>query len=200
MKTSKLPLQALQGRDIRIWDHVGNPDQWARNSFTYASGEVLANALTRSGAFQVTHLYARYNGPDTVDLSLLNAEGGIKATTRSEFMATASGNGGFYVPLLAPPARDTSDSLLYGLNRLTYYFRIPTVTEEDHGLTGTFDMVNSRVSALGLAVAVDASDRTQDIIISVLQGGNSGGGYAFTMFPLVSGGQKFVDYPVSIAF
>lgn len=181
------------------WMHRGKLVQ-ARNTFTYKAGDLIANALSRNGPFQVTHLYCRFNGPSTV--SALGPSD-LRTVTRSHFLASASLSGGFYVPVLTAPGVSSSNLVLYNGNRLSFYFRIPSsVGPDDHGMTNEaeFSLEDSRISAMGLAVAQSASDRTQDLMLSVLQGGVEGGGAAFEMFPLVNGGQTAIDYPINIAF
>lgn len=170
----------------------------ARNTLTYKAGDLIVNALTRNGPFQITHLYLRYNGESAV--SPLDVSD-LKATTRAEFLATSSGNGGFFVPLLAAPAVDSSDESFYAGNRLTFYFRVPhTVNVEDNGLTGTFSVEDSWISAMGLAVSVNNTDRTQDLIFSAIQGGLPEGDGTFDMFQIPTNGQKAVTYPFAIDF
>lgn len=170
----------------------------AKNTLTHKAGDIIANALSRNGPYQISHLYLRFNGPLT--LSAL-ARSDLRDVAREDFLAVATISGGFYVPLLTAPAVSSSNTDLYTGNKLTYYFRIPSgVNAADNGLTNAagFNINTSRISAMGLAVAKVASDRSQDIIFSAIQGAASGG--SFNMFQLVDNGQKAIDYPVTISF
>lgn len=190
--------QQIVGR--AVWSHTGRLVV-TRNTFTHAAADVLARALSRQGAFQISHLYLRYNKSTLSPLT--PTDGDLRNTIRADFLKAVDGsaNGGFYVPLLTAPALTSTDTDKYGSNQLTYYFRVPsTANAEENGLTGgsSWDLDNNRISALGLAVSQDGQDRTSDLIFSVLQGAASGG--AFEPFNLVSGGQTALDYPITINF
>jgi hypothetical protein len=86
--------------------------------------------------------------------------------------------------------------------KATFYFRIPYNISNDQVDPDNFDVTTSYIYALGLAVARNSADRSQDIIISLLQayGWNSGDlaqGY-FTKFKVAAGGQTAVDYVVEL--
>ena len=140
------------------WEQDGQLVQ-ARNTLTHKAADILANAMTRRGAFQISHLYVRYNGEALSPLNVTD----LKAVTRNDFLATAGPAGGFYVPLLTAPAVDSSDPDNYEGNRLTYYFRISSgVDNVLNGLTQTASLFNvntSKISALARVFAGDEEAR-----------------------------------------
>lgn len=191
--------------------------QVSRNTLTYAMADILMNAFLRSGPSQVTHLYARF-GDSSANPGWLNPPNiDLKATTRSTFVTVAPGDtvrGGLWVPVMSAPAQDTTDVTTYGGNEATFFFRIPANIPQD-GANPQVEPANfvadgsssqSYIYALGLAVAQNIQNRTQDTIISVLEAvgwnvaapfsGSDGSIGDFAAFPIPAGGQMAVDYTV----
>lgn len=196
MNPKSIHLQSLFQNDvvIRGFDAKGRQlfQQIARNSITHACCDVVINALTRSGPFQPTHLYARF-GDDSANPGNLSPEDNdIHKTTRSDFVTSSDGiRGGLWVEEFARPLQESSDSTLYRGNRAWFLFRIPyNLPASQISPSDNFAPADSYIWALGLAVAVAGSDRTQDLIIAVLNN--------FTPFPVPPGGQISVDYPMQM--
>jgi len=179
-----------------IYDRDGNVQETfsAKNTLTYAAGGVLINALLRSGPSQVSWLYARYgnNTGSPASGALVLPTGGIKAVTRTQFIqASSSDQGGLWVPVLGAPSISTSNSALYSGNAATYSFRIPAnIVNSQTSPYGSFDSSSAYIMAAGLGVAANLTDRTQDIIIGVLNN--------ITPRQVPSGGQLGVDYTFQI--
>jgi hypothetical protein len=181
--------------------------QLCRNTLTYAAADVFMNAFLRSGPSQVTHLYARFGGESASQGWLNPPDNDIKATTRDTFLQVAdleSVRGALWVPVLSAPAQSTSDQSRFTGNQATFYFRIPANLSTDQQDPDNFKAEgmgsDSFIFGLGLAVAKNISDRSQDVIISVLQavgwdGGNPLSG-DFNKFLVPAGGQMAVDYTV----
>jgi hypothetical protein len=168
-----------------------------RNTLTYAAGGVLINAVLRSGPSQVSWLYARFgnNTGSPASGALVLPTGGIKAVTRTQFVQSLSNDqGALWVPVLGAVAVSTSNSALYSGNVATFSFRIPSNINQSlpsqTSPVGKFNPDSSYIMALGLAVAVNLSDRTQDVIITALN--------AITPQLIPSGGQLGIDYPFQI--
>lgn len=165
----------------------------AKNTLTYAAGGVLINAILRSGPSQIYGLYARYgnNTGSPASGSLVLPVGGIKAVTRSQFIQSSSTDQGcLWVPVLGAPAVSTTNSALYSGNQATFSFRIPSnISSVQMSPVGSF-LTSYYIMAIGLAVAANLSDRTQDIIITVLN--------AITPQLIPDGGQLGIDYPFQI--
>ena len=176
---------------VRIYgvDEHGNArEQIGFNTLTYAAADVLIRAMLQSGPARVTHLYAQHGGStNTAPITLP----GDPSATRNNFVATANtyDNGGLWVPLLAAPAVSASDPTTYAGNLCTFYFRIPGNVPSTQ-YTGNYVAGTSKIYGIGLAVAVNANDRTQDQIISAYN--------SFTPFPIASNAQESVDYPFQI--
>lgn len=196
---------------IRSLDAQGHEvsRQTAKNTVTYGAADIYANALLKSGPSQVTHLYARFGGQSANQGWLVPPNNDIWAVTRDSFTSVGLGDtvrGGLWVPILAAPAQNSTDLSKYQGNQATFYFRIPyninTVTQTSP--VGNFkangDANDSYIYALGLAVARSSTDRTQDVIISVLQafGYDSEAPTVgdFSAFSIVAGGQQAIDYPL----
>lgn len=166
----------------------------AGNNLTYAAGTVLINALLRSGPSQIGYLYARYgnNQGSPPSGTLILPTGGIKAVTRANFIQSSGPDqGALWVPVLGAPLVTTSNSAYYSNNVATFSFRIPAnLSTAAMSPIGSFNAATAYITAVGLAVPVSTSDRTQDIIISVLDD------YALQQVP--AGGQMGVDYPFKI--
>ena len=181
-----------------VMDKAGNTLRTftAKNTLTYAAGGVLINAILRSGPSQIYGLYARYgNGsgsPASGTLPLPVA--GIKAVTRSNFISsTSSDQGALWVPVLGAPVISTSNSSLYSGNQATFSFRIPAnISTSQMSPSGSFVPGTSYIFAIGLAVAVSLSDRTQDIIITAING------LPTPLQQVPPGGQLGIDYPFMI--
>lgn len=179
---------------IRSMDGRGRivAEQIAKNTHTYAMADVIINALLRSGPSVVTHLYCRF-GDSGSNPGNLNPEGGeLINTTRADFVASSDGiRGGLWVPALTSAIQESTDSVLYAGNQATYLFRIPynipanQVSPADNFMAG-----DSYIYAMGLGVAVAGGDRTQDLIVTVLN--------SFTPFPVTPGGQVGIDYPLTM--
>jgi hypothetical protein len=159
----------------------------------YAYGGVLINALLRSGPSQVYGLYARFgnNTGSPASGSLILPPGGIKAVTLAQFTQSQRLEQGFLwvpvMPVMGAPMISTSNSALYSGNAATYSFRIPAnISTAQMSPIGHFNAGSSYIMAIGLAVAANLSDRTQDIIISVLNN--------ITPMQVPSGGQLGIDY------
>jgi hypothetical protein len=179
---------------VRI--HGKHPDGRARevvahNTLTYAAADVMVAALLQSGPSKVTYLYAQHGGSTNTAPVVLPTD--MRATTQSNFTSTIVGydNGGLWIPLMTAPAVDSTDVSSYRGNLATYYFRIPG-TLPIAQFTGNFVPGTSLIYGLGLAVTVNTSDRSQDLIISALGNG------AFTPFVVASNGQEAIDYPLQI--
>lgn len=120
-------------------------------------------------------------------------------TVRADFLEVPEGNevlGGLWVPVLSTPVQSTDDSENYNGNVLTYYFRLPyNLSSDQISPADNFAVATSRIFSLGLAVASDFSNRSEDIIISVLQAvGNDEDDGAFNDFLIPDGGQIAIDY------
>jgi len=185
-------MRVINRVELRGLDEAGRERlQIAFNSLTYAACDNMAAALTQSGPARITHLYGHHGGtwnPSSIAIPLPpNTD--PRLTTRSDFMnsSTSQNDGGFWIPLAAAPAITSSGANFQG-NLLTYYFQIPG-TIPGGQYTGTFTPGTSKIYSLGLAVAHNTLDRTQDVIVSVLGNGT------FTPFIIGSGGQESVNYP-----
>jgi hypothetical protein len=110
-----------------------------------------------------------------------------------------------WVPVLSAPAQDTSDGTRYNGNQATFFFRIPyNISTSQISPSGNFNVDTSYIYALGLAVAFNTGDRTQDKIFSAMQAygydpDNTNLGN-FTAFQIPPGGQTAIDYTVPIKF
>lgn len=167
-------------------DQDGKPRiQIALNTLTYAAADTLINALLSSGPARVTHLYAQY-GPNGTPPPLPSD---LRTTERSDLVATGSGYGGIWIPILAAPTVSSTDTSSYQGNVSTFFFRIPGSPQSTQ-LTGIFTPGTSMIYALALAVATNANDRNGDLIISILN--------SFTPFTIATNGQEAVDYPFQI--
>lgn len=181
--------------------------QLARNTLTYAAADVFMNAFLRSGPSQVTHLYARFGGESSNQGWLNPPLNDVKAATRSTFLQVGDGDlvrGALWVPVLSAPAQSTSDQSRFSANQATFYFRIPANLSPEQQDPDNFKAEgtgsDSFMFALGLAVANNISDRSQDVIMSVLQAvgwdsGNPSSG-DFNKFLIPAGGQMAIDYTV----
>jgi hypothetical protein len=180
--------------EVRIRGHNrdGTPrEQIVHNTLTYAAADIMIAALLRSGPSQVSYLYAQHGGStNTAPITLPNP---MQTATITSFTRTIGGydNGGLWIPILAAPAVDTTDALLYAGNLATYFFRIPG-TLASNQFTGNFVAGTSLIYSLGLAVAKNANDRSTDVVISALGNG------AFTPFVISPTGQEAIDYPLQI--
>lgn len=164
------------------------------NTLTFAAADVMIAALLQSGPSKVTYLYAQHGGSSTdPDFPPVVLPSDLRETTQADLTATEStyNSGGLWIPLLAAPAADTTDTTSYTGNVATYYFRIPG-TPAAGSYTGVFVPGTSRIYSLGLGVTVNTNDRSQDKIISVLAGDS------FTPFIIAANGQEAVDYPMQI--
>lgn len=190
---------------LRHYDAQGK--LWRRevfhNDYTLAASDVFMTALLNSGPHQVTHLYARFGDSGANPAFLSPPEGNLGKTNRSTFVQSSDGvRGGLWVPVLSSPQQETTDNLLYTGNQATFFFRIPYNISNDQVEPDNFNPATSYIYALGLAVAANVGDRTQDIIISQIQavgwdGGNPLDG-EFTKFPVLNGGQSAVDYKIKL--
>jgi hypothetical protein len=166
----------------------------AKNTLTYAAGGVLINAVLRSGPSQVYGLYARYgnNSGSPPSGTLILPSGGIKAVTRLQFIQSASNDqGALWVPVMGAPAIGTTDMTKYAGNLATFSFRISAnIASSQMSPVGSFNAATSYIMAIGLAVAVNLNDRTQDIIITALNN--------ITPLLVPAGGQLGIDYPFQI--
>ncbi len=194
---------------IRSLDRNGREvsRQVATNSLTYAAGDMFINAFLKSGPSQVTHLYARF-GDSGANPGYLNPPlGDLKATTRSTFLDATdieTIRGGLWVPVLSAPSQQTTDVTKYAGNQATFFFRIPYNIDPSQVQPDNFvadgSPAQSYIYALGLAVAVNVSNRNQDVIITALQAVGWDLGHPlvgdFTKFPVPSGGQMAIDYTV----
>jgi hypothetical protein len=194
---------------IRALDRHGREvgRQIAKNSLTYAAADVFMNAFLKSGPSQVTHLYARFGGESANQGWLNLPDNDVKAVTRSTFLTVSdveTVRGALWVPVLSAPAQTTSDQSKFSGNQATFYFRIPAALSPEQQSPVNFKALglggDSFVYALGLAVANNISDRSQDVILSVLQAvgwdsGNPSSG-DFNKFLIPAGGQMAVDYTV----
>jgi hypothetical protein len=199
MVRSKVVIRSLDrdGREVAR--------QVAKNSLTYAAADMFMNAFLRSGPSQVTHLYARF-GDSGTNPGYLNPPGGdLKSTARSDFIVSSDLiRGGLWVQVLSAPSQQTSDAAHYGGNQATFFFRIPSniasLIPPPVQPSGNFNSPGSFIYALGLAVAANTANRSQDVIITTLQavGWNPMNLLAgdFTAFPIPSGGQIAIDYTV----
>ena len=166
-----------------------------KNTLTFAASDVMINALLRSGPSQVTHLYARYGDQGSNTAWIAPFGGDLRTTTRDDFIMTSGVDpvrGGLWVPILSAPAKDSTDTDLYSGNRATFFFRIPANISTDQMSPAHFNAVSSGIYSLGLGVAASLTDRTQDLIISVLQ--ISEEDRAKAIVPV--GGQLAIDYPL----
>lgn len=178
---------------IRALDAAGREisRQTTHNDLTNAAMGVLMTALLRSGPSQITHLYARFGANQgTSPAPLAPVSGDLKKVNRLDFLQSSNAyNGGLWVPVLSAPLQESSDVSLYVGNQATFFFRIPyNISAAQISPSANFSVANSYVYALGLGVAVNSVDRTQDIIISQLQD--------FAIFQIPSGGQMAIDYTV----
>lgn len=159
---------------------------------TYASAGIFVNALLRSGPAQVTHLYARFGDSGANPGTLIPSD--LRKVVRGDFISSSDGiRGGLWVPLLSSPQQDTSDISLYAGNVASFFFRIPyNIDVSQVSPSNNFNVATSYIYALGLAVAQSSGDRSQDVIVSVLQN--------FTPFQVPSGGQEEINYPLTITY
>lgn len=166
--------------------------QITHNSLTNGAMGIFLTSLLRSGPSLITHLYARFGDSGANPGTLNPPNSDLKQTTRSTFVTIADGDtvrGALWVPLLATPIQESSDPSLYNGNKATYSFRIPyNISASQISPTSNFNVATSYIYALGLAVALSSTDRTQDLIMSVTQD--------FTPFQIPPGGQRAVDYPL----
>lgn len=188
---------------IRTWDSENRlvKEQFATNQLTYAAAGVLATALIRSGPSQVTWLYGRFGNTPSY---LAPTDGDLASTERADFIEGSyeDGRGGLWVPILSAPVQETDDVTLYNGNKLTFLFRIPaSLSSSQISPAAAFSVTDSRIYALGLAISPNAADRTQDVIISVLQATGfdedepSDG--SFEPIEIPNNGQASVDYEMS---
>lgn len=175
------------------------------NTMTYAAMDILMDALLRSGPASVTHLYARFGDSGANPGYLVPPSGDLKMTNRNTFVQSSdSVRGGLWVPILNAPIKSSSNPSLYRGNQGTFYFRIPyTLSTEFIDPAENFNPATSYIYAIGLAVAMTTSDRSQDVIITVKQASGQAGvlpAGEFAPFPLVAGGQTAVDYMFPLQF
>lgn len=198
-------LKRVQGKlHVRHYDQDGRMvgEQKFFNTLTFAAADIFMKALVRSGASQVTHLYARF-GTDANPGYLLPSDSDMRSVTRSDFLAAQNSSvGGLWVTLMAAASLQPSDSNQYRSNEVTYYFRLPYAISADQiSPAENFDPDNSKIFALGIAVAENSEDRSQDILITAAQAvgyddDDINAGY-FTAFALPPGGQSTVDYTLT---
>ena len=164
----------------------------AKNTLTHRMSDIIMNALLQSGPSQINWLYARFgdSGANPGNLAPLNND--LTNTQRADFLASTDGiRGGLWVPLLFAPQQSSSNSLLYNGNTATFSVRIPyNIASAQVSPSANFNATTSYIYALGLAVAMSVTDRTQDVIVSALE--------SFTPFPIPSGGQESIDYPLEL--
>ena len=174
-------------------DAAGRPrQQIAFNGLTFAAADNMVAALLQSRPARVTHLYGIFSVSNSV--RPLGVSGDIRAVGRSDFMATDNSTyGGFFIPLVAAPSVESTDGTIYQGNTALYYFRIPGSISAgvNSGFSGPY-APGVYISGIGLGVAQNASDRSQDRIISVLGNGS------FNPFAIASNGQETVEYPYQI--
>jgi hypothetical protein len=168
---------------------------------TFAAGNVFMNALLRSGPSQVTHLYARFGDSGANPGFLSPPDNDLRNCTRTTFIETDPGDtvrGGLWVPVLSAPAQSSTDSEIYTGNQATFFFRIPFNLPTSQQSPSNFDVATSYIYALGLAVATNPSDRSQDVIMAVMQAT----GFdpddllvgSFTPFQIPPSGQESIDF------
>ncbi len=191
-----MDLNALFHNEVRLrgYDRHGGlvHDVRAKNQMTFAWAGVVISALLRSGPSQVTHLYARFGDSGANPGTLSPANNDLRYTVRGDFLASSDGvRGGLWVPLQAPPQQSSDDSGLYVGNIADYPFWISgNIPTSQVSPSNNFNAASSYIYALGLAVAVSTLDRTQDLIVGVLQ--------SFDPFQVPSGGQELVNYPLKL--
>lgn len=189
-------LNALERNNIRISvkDSFGRSihEQRLTNWYTFAAAGVFMNGILRSGPSQVTHLYGRFgdSGANPGHLAPKNSD--QRYTTRNDFIKSNNNvHGGFWVPLLATPSQTTSDRSLYDGNEAHFFFRIPGDLDDSQiDPADNWDPSTSYVYELGLAVAMNIHDRSQDVIIAVMDN--------VKKFQVPSGSQMTIDYKLQL--
>ena len=189
MLSTRILLRGLSSQGRELWR------QTTHNQPTNAFATMLMTAWLRSGPSQVAYLYARFGDLGSNPGILAPVGGDLKQAVRADFLKTPAENsilGGLWVPLLAAPAQNSTDSSLYVGNQCTFYFRIPAALSSlQISPAANFNPATSYVTTLGLAVAPNMSDRTQDSIVTVSTD--------FDPFLVPDGGQIAVDYACAIS-
>lgn len=133
------------------------------NTITYKGIDRIPYAFVQGTMLQVTHLYALFTNNSTPGLTA----GTEQSVTRSTFYEDVGDNrGAFWVPVTGVPSI-TSSASMYESNTVQWQFLIDNAVVSSIE-AGSFSLDNSKIKALGLAIATDYSDRTKDIIFSVI--------------------------------
>lgn len=178
-----------------------------KNTITYAGADRIAAALTNTSEnTEITHLYAYFTAWGNPGISA-NLEGGDpKKADRAAFVTGANnGNpgtafGAIWVPVASSVGLSAS-SVDYQGNTITYSTIIPaSVASDDTTKIGEFIADSSEIRAIGLASANVFSDRSKDIIFSLIdipEAADAGNRQAGESFVIPSAGQVTIDYTLT---
>lgn len=134
------------------------------NTITYKGVDRLPYAFIQGSMLQVTHLYSLFVNGATAGIT----DGTEKSVTRDTFyQEIGNDRGAFWVPTTGVPII-TASGVSYESNTVQWRFLVEGLSSSAPNVNGNFIIDESKIKALGLAIATDHSDRTKDIIFSVI--------------------------------
>lgn len=189
--------------EVEIYNGLKVQNFAFKNSITYAGADLLVSSLIYNTPVNIKYLYCFFNsrGGD----GLTYPGGDKKRTVRETFIQDAvSGAEGtqygcFWVPINS--TNTTSSGVYYQNNQILFNFVIPSSAVSDlENKIGNLTAEDSEIRAMGLASVQHNTDRTKDIIFSIIdipEAENPNDRKQNESFVIPAVGQANINYPLT---
>lgn len=174
-----------------------------QNSITYAGADLIVSSIINNTPTSLKYLYCFFNsrGGD----GLTYPGGDKKRTTRDTFVQDATTGvegtqyGCFWVPINSTSV--VNSGVYYNGNQMIFNFIIPSSAVSDlENKIGNLTAEDSEIRAMGLASAQHNTDRTKDIIFSIIdipEAEDPNDRKQNESFVIPSVGQANINYPLT---